>query len=344
MFSKIINFFKDVPCIIKKEKKFVSCKWLEHGIIFDHANIIRVCCEQSHLGQGRYILDESFNGIWLDSDKIFKEKEILRKQVRDGIIPDSCKGCSFLKSGYWDNENYFSDVLLTHWSNCNTRCIYCPAVRDNNLSDENIYNIIPILEQMVDKKLIGDFTRFSIAGGEATIYPEFDKLIYYLMELGVKHININSSGIKFCPSVAEAISKNLAEICISIDCSNAYLHKIIKCSDTFNIVINNIKRYLEYQQIGEKRVIVKFILLKGINDNNKELLDWFLLCQNLGVKKLALDLDIAWYKEISNNVPDYVKDLILFAKKMSKINNVDLDLYDRADMIYKSCKIDLKRH
>ena len=81
---------------------------------------------------------------------------------------------------------------------------------------------------------------------------------------------------------------------------------------------------------------------EALIDNNKELLDWFVLCQKLGVKRLALDVDIAWYREIENKVPDYVKDLIIFAKNMAKINSVQLDLYDRADMIYKSIKIDHK--
>ena len=63
-----------------------------------------------------------------------------------------------------------------------------------------------------------------------------------------------------------------------------------------------------------------------------------MLCKNLGVKRLAVDLDIAWYNEIQRNIPDYVKSLIIFVKEMSEINNVQLDLYDRADKIYKMIK------
>lgn len=342
MLNKAFRFIKNIKNKINGEKCFLSCNWLEHGIIFDHANIIRVCCEQSHEGRGRYVLDDKFNGIWFDKNKIITEKRKLRNSVRKGIIPDSCRGCQFLKYDYWDNKDYFADVLLTHWTNCNTRCIYCPAVRDNNLSDEYVYNIIPILQQMFDDKLIDSNTKFSIAGGEATIYPEFDKLIYFLLETGINNININTSGIRFCHSIAEAISQNAAEVCISLDSSSAYMHKKIKCSDTFNIVVNNIKRYLEYQQLGEERVIVKFIILKGINDNKKELLDWFMLSRNLGVKKLAVDIDIAWFKEIENNIPDYLKMLIIFIKQMAEINSVHLDLYDRADKIYKMIKFDHK--
>lgn len=338
MLLKLTSLFSDLFLKFRGKKKFVSCHWLEHGIIFDHANIIRVCCEQSHEGLGRYVLDRNFNGIWLDIDKINEEKQFLRMKVRNGQIPDFCKGCQFLKNDYWDDEKYFSHVLLTHWTNCNTRCIYCPAVRDNSLSEEKVYNIIPIIDQLYDSNMINKNTYFSIAGGEATIYPEFDKLVYHLMTLGISNININSSGIKFSPSIEQAIKDNKGEIVISIDSATAYLYNKIKGTNTFHLVINNIKRYLSAQQTGEKRVIVKFILIKGYNDNNKELLDWFMLCMELGVRKLAIDIDISWFKEFDYNIPPYVLDLILFAKSMAKINNLDLYLYDRASIVYNLYK------
>ena len=344
MFSKFFKYLAEIPFKLKGKKKFVSCEWLEHGIIFDHANIVRVCCEQSHEGRGRYVLDDSFNGLWLDIKKIQQSKTTLRTQVRNGEIPSSCKGCSFLKEDYWDDDNYFSNVLLTHWVRCNTKCVYCPAVRDKSLNDDKHYNIVPVLEQLFESKLIDSTTNFSIAGGESTIYPEFDKLLYFLLDNEVENININTSGVRYSASISEAISKYNVEVVISLDAGNAWLHKRIKETDTFNAVINTIKQYVEAQPYGESLVVVKYILLKGLNDNNKEILDWFLLCKKLGVKRFALDVDIAWYREMGNQIPDYVKDLILFAKNMAKINSVQLDLYDRADMIYKSIKIDHKSH
>ena len=344
MFSKFLKCLAQIPFKLKGQKKFVSCEWLEHGIIFDHANIIRVCCEQSHEGRGRYVLDDSFNGLWLDIPKIQEAKKRLRAQVRNGEIPSSCKGCSFFKEDYWDDENYFSNVLLTHWVRCNTKCVYCPAVRDKSLNDDNHYNIVPILEQLFESKLVDSTTKFSIAGGESTIYPEFDKLLYYLLDNEVENININTSGVRYSASISEAISKYNVEVVISLDAGNAWLHKRIKETDTFNAVTNSIKQYVEAQPYGESLVVVKYILLKGLNDNNKEILDWFLLCKKLGVTRFALDVDIAWYREMENQVPDYVKDLIVFAKNMAKVNSVQLDLYDRADMIYKAIQFDPKSH
>ncbi len=336
MFQKAGKLISDINFKLKRKKKFISCKWLEHGIIFDHAKIIRVCCEQSHPGKGRYVLEDNFNGLWLDIDKVINEKKQLRNMIRTGHIPDCCIGCSFLKEDYWDDEDYFDEILLTHWTKCNAQCIYCPAVKDENLLDSQHYNIIPILSQLFDKGLISKKAKFSIAGGESTLYPEFEKLLYFLTDSGITNININSSGIRYSAAISDLISRNLAEIVISIDSSDAFIYNLIKNVDFFDVVIDNIKRYLKYEQISEERVIVKFILINSINDSITDVLHWFILCNSLGVKKLALDVDIDWYNKMRNDVPEYLKEIILFAKKIAEINNVHLDLYDRADMIYKS--------
>ena len=195
---------------------------------------------------------------------------------------------------------------------------------------------------MFNKKLIDSNAHFSIAGGESTIYPEFEKLLYYLIESGIKNININTSGIIYAPAIADAISKNFAEVVISLDCCNQLIYKAIKGVDTFNAVVGNIERYLKAEQIKEKRVTVKFIILKGYNDSIKDIFDWFVFCKDLGVKKLAVDVDINWFKETNGMLPYHVFDMICFAKTMAEKNFITLDLYDRANMIYKSRKTDKK--
>ena len=98
----------------------------------------------------------------------------------------------------------------------------------------------------------------------------------------------------------------------------------------------------EAEQIKEKRVTVKFIILKGYNDSIKDIFDWFVFCKDLGVKKLAVDVDINWFKETNGMLPYHVFDMICFVKTMAEKNFITLDLYDRANMIYQSRKTDKK--
>ena len=156
---------------------FISCSWLEHGIIFDHENILRVCCSQCNEGGGRPVLRGNYCGEILDWDKIFQQKREMRKVHRRGGIFDKCRGCILLKERQWDDEDYIDMLLLTHWINCNCKCIYCPAVRDEDLKKNNRhYNIVPVLTDMCNKNILRKNAYISIAGGESTIYPEFEDM------------------------------------------------------------------------------------------------------------------------------------------------------------------------
>lgn len=79
----------------------------------------------------------------------------MRDVQRSGQTFQKCKGCILLREDEWDNEDYINRLLLTHWINCNCQCIYCPAVRDENLKKNNIhYNIVPVLQDMCDRKIL----------------------------------------------------------------------------------------------------------------------------------------------------------------------------------------------
>lgn len=185
-------------------KKYLSCKWLEHGIIFDHANILRVCCSQNNEGGGRYILKHNYQGEILDWEEIFSQKRLQRNIQKEGKIYANCKGCIQLEKKRWDNKDYIDTLLLTHWIHCNSACSYCPAVRDEELLRVNKhYNVLPAIKDLMAKKILKKNAYVSIAGGEATIYPEFEELLHSLLDYGIKNICINTSGIKY----SEAIEK-----------------------------------------------------------------------------------------------------------------------------------------
>ena len=104
---------------MEENKKFLSCDWLEHGIIFDHENIIRVCCSQCNEGGGRPVIRGYFHGEPLDWHNVFEKKWEMRSVQRTGKTYEKCKGCILLKEKDWDDEDYIDMLLLTHWINCN---------------------------------------------------------------------------------------------------------------------------------------------------------------------------------------------------------------------------------
>lgn len=323
----------------KRKKEFLSCKWLEHGMTFDHCNLLKVCCAQSHEGGGRYVLKNSYMGGELDWDDIFQQKWEQRKVHRKGKIYEKCKGCLLLEKKEWDDEHYIDTLLLTHWTKCNSLCIYCPAMTDEVLKSTNQhYDVVPALRDMIEKNILRKNTFVSIAGGESTIYPEFEEMLHLLLDYGISDILINTSGIKYSPAIEKGIAEGKLRILVSLDAGTKEIHKKIKSVDSFDKTIENLRRYAMAQNEHKSNVATKYIIVPDINDNQDEIKAWLYLNKDLGIKVLSLDIDIFWHHKNKDNIPQSIYDLVLYAEETARSLDFDLQLYDRAFMVNKEFK------
>lgn len=326
------------------KKRYLSCKWLEHGIIFDHANILRVCCAQSHEGKGRYVLKEDYKGEPIDWDDIFAQKRIQRDVQRNGGTFDACKGCIFFEYGEWDKKDYIDMLLLTHWIHCNSKCVYCPAIRDEELIKYNQhYNVLPVIKDMMKRKILSKNAFVSIAGGESTIYPEFEELLHALLDYGISDIVINTSGIKYSPAISKGLEQGKVKILISLDAGTKETHKRLKLVDSFDDVVENLEKYANSQTRDKHLVSTKYIIVPGINDNKEEVNEWLELNKRLGINPLSLDIDIGWFHENNDKVPQEINELIVYSKQRAKELHQELVLYDRAFMAHNQYKKELEK-
>lgn len=309
----------------------LCCKFLNSELFFDYENNIGFCPIHSDLSVIR-----SFEGIWFDFEKLNTEKKRLINAIKSGNQDIPCSSCEYLTNEILKNTQELSCIHIGHWKNCYINCKYCKAPKEEDLIKAKHYDIFPVIKNLINIKQITQKTKIIFECGDATVHPEFDKLMYYLVNNGMKNIIINTAGLRYCESIENAIAKNAANVVISLDSGCGYVYKMIKGLNKFDLAISNIKRYLCFQEPNQKRVILKYVLVKGINDNQKEILDWFILSRDLGVKKLAFDIENDWYKEIKNNIPQYLKELILFTEQISKYNNIEIEFYDKLTMLYNS--------
>lgn len=244
------------------------------------------------------IFEFDFNGLWLDIDKI---KNIV------------------------SNIDY---LVLSHWKCCFLSCSYCVEKKTDDLNTIKHFDIMPIVEQLIDVGLVTKETQIVFSCGDATLHPEFDKLMYYLTNFGMKDIIVYTSAMRHCHSIAEAMIKNIAKVVVSLDSGCPYIYEKVKCINKYDIAVTNIKRYLEFENPSSKQVVINYVLLNGINDNKKEILDWFMFSRNLGVKKLSIDIEERWYNQI-DIIPEYLKEIIVFTKELSEFNNLEIEFSPR---------------
>lgn len=73
--------------------------------------------------------------------------------------------------------------------------------------------------------------------------------------------------------------------------------------------------------------------MKGINDNNKEFLDFFIKSKNFGIKKLYLDIEQNWFEKLTISPQNYINDIILFAENISKMNDFDIEFSPKVKLL-----------
>lgn len=326
----MLNFFK-LRNKVSEKNHYKYCKFVNESLIFDYKNNIKLC---PFFNFG--LITENYNGIWLDVEKLKNIKSESIRLLNAEDYPNICKHCEYFTENKHNENNKIKYLYLSNWKNCYLNCSYCDFPKEEDLIKASHYDVFQSIKQLFDSQLIDVNTTIIFDCGDATIHPEFDKLLYYFINYEMKKIIINTPAMRYCESISEAIAKNIAEVIIPLDSGCPYIFEKIKGSNKFDIVINNVKRYLSFEEPSQKRVILKYTILNGINDNQKEILDWFMFARDLGIKKLTIDVDKKWYNQIKDSIPQYLKELVIFIKTISNYNEIEIDFCDRTNFIYNT--------
>ena len=311
-----------------------TCRYVSGGLIFSPDETIAVCNSFNKKDES-FILYRNFNGINFDSDKLKSDIINLRNKY-NSLSNKYCFDCfNYIKLKNTDKP-FFSFIELNHWKCCFLKCKYCKYNKTDDISQTNHYDINPVLQELLDNNLINKNTKIVIDCGDALVHPEFDKLMYFFINNEMKDVDIYTSAQRYCHSISEAVDKKIARIFISVDSGCPYIYERVKGFNKFDIAVSNIKRYLAFDDKLRKRVILTYMLVKGINDNKKEILDWFMMSRGLGIKKLFADIDDNWYDELNGFPDNNLKELILFIRELADLNDYDIEFSLKLQKLYNN--------
>ena len=310
--------------------KYLSCKYMEHGMDFEHRRL-DTCCFTSHKGGGHIHYKDVYNGEQIDWDDFFAFKKPFRENHRNGILTPQCEGCIMLEEKEWDEENYIDFLQFNYWINCNSKCTYCYIMQNPDIfHDMSAYNAVPVVKEMLEKKILRPGGEVSFGGGEPTIHPEFDELINLLTDNNFQYMKIHSSGIKYSPAIANSISKGAMKVVISIDSGSKEIYEKIKRVPCYDKVIETMKKYVQADILKKRAVISKYIIIPDVNDNYDEIENWIQTANDIGIKALAVDIEDGWYKDSREHVSPYYLDLVNYIIKRTQELKMAFELYDRA--------------
>lgn len=316
-------------------KKRYYCKRLNDTLNFDALKVFYCCATRT----GPSIDVPNAKNV----GEIIKKRNKLIKELNNGIVPEECKGCFDLqeKTG---KESFFQRffakrpkanlIIVKHFKQCDCSCIYCC---EQYLSERKIvlkpkksdyYDLLPIIKELYKKDMI-DKKELDVhfQGGNVSVLEEFEDLVDIFIKNGVKRIEIATNGIKYLPIIEEIANKTFVDVNISIDCGTKETYKKIKTVDKFEALVENLKKYAKLPIL----LRLKYILVRGINDNKEEIEKYIELMKEIGITNSELMIDQCDSEFLQNGefkIPDYYYELFDFYKQKCIENNIKPNIWE----------------
>ncbi len=308
--------------------KYISCIHLEHGITF-FSTSVQICCISSHPGGGNIMQINNYHGELINWDEIFANRKIMRENIKNGIVPEKCTGCYYLKENEWNSDNYIDEVLIGHFTHCNCNCIYCYTEKDKKFFNANkTYNIYPVIKDMIDKKVLSKNSTITFGGGEPTILKEFEELVYMLLDYDVYNIRIHSDGIKYSSAIEKGLKLGKITLITSVDSGTPEVYQKIKQVPCCEQVWKNLAKYAKTKN---GLIRTKFVLIPGVNDSLSEIKNWLKKTYEAGITNVAFDIEDNWFKEHRTKIPQYVYVICDFIFECYRQYGIETcELYERA--------------
>lgn len=156
---------------------------------------------------------------------------------------------------------------------CNFDCLYCELgkapIKTTNTSNLSVDYIINEVKNALNTHKDCDYITIT-ANGEPTLYQHLDELINKINQIKSKEKSLilsNSSTI-YSKSIQQALLK-LDSVKLSLD---SVIPKTFKKIDRTNISLENIiNGIISFSQIYQKELILECLILKNLNDSEKEM-------------------------------------------------------------------------
>ena len=208
----------------------------------------------------------------------------------------------------------FPYIRLSISDVCNFKCGYClPDGYKIDKSDNRTFINIEEIGRLARALSELGVSKIRLTGGEPTVRKDFFEIIKIIKEnSGIKKTVITTNGYRL-DKIANAIKNSgLNGINISIDSLNADTFKKITGHDRLGEILKGIKNL---QKLNFKNIKINAVLLKGVNDTEKDFNDWAEF-----IKTNEIDFRYIELMQTGDNL-DYFNNYHVPAKKFTNYLN-----------------------
>ncbi|WP_435113144.1 GTP 3',8-cyclase MoaA [Candidatus Pelagibacter bacterium nBUS_36] len=167
----------------------------------------------------------------------------------------------------------FPYIRLSISEVCNFKCGYClPDGYKIDKSDNRTFINIEEIRRLAKALSELGVSKIRLTGGEPTVRKDFFEIVKILKKnSGIKKTVITTNGYRLDKIANDIKNSGLNGINISIDSLNADTFKKITGHDRLEEILKGIKKL---KNLDFKNIKINAVLLKGINDSEKDFNDW----------------------------------------------------------------------
>jgi len=208
----------------------------------------------------------------------------------------------------------FPYIRLSISDVCNFKCGYClPDGYKIDKSDNRTFINLEEISRLAKALSELGVSKIRLTGGEPTVRKDLFEIIKIIKEnSGIKKTVITTNGYRLDKISNDIKNSDLDGINISIDSLNPDTFKKITGHDRLDEILKGIKNL---QESNFKNIKINAVLLKGINDSEKDFNDWAKFLKNNEIDFRYIELMLT-----GDNL-DYFNKYHVPAKKFSDYLN-----------------------
>ena len=208
----------------------------------------------------------------------------------------------------------FPYIRLSISDVCNFKCGYClPDGYKIDRSDNRKFLNIEEIGRLAKALSELGVSKIRLTGGEPTVRKDFFEIIKIIKEnSGIKKTVMTTNGYRLDKIANDIKNSGLDGINISIDSLNPDTFKKITGHDRLEEILRGIKNL---QKLNFKNIKINAVLLKGVNDSEKDFNDWAEFLKNNEIDFRYIEL-----MQTGDNI-DYFNNYHVPAKKFTDYLN-----------------------
>ena len=208
----------------------------------------------------------------------------------------------------------FPYIRLSISDVCNFKCGYClPDGYKIDRSDNRKFLNIEEIGRLAKALSELGVSKIRLTGGEPTVRKDFFEIIKIIKEnSGIKKTVMTTNGYRLDKIADDIKNSGLDGINISIDSLNADTFKKITGHDRLEEILKGIKNL---QKLNFKNIKINAVLLKGVNDSEKDFNNWAEFLKNNEIDFRYIEL-----MQTGDNI-DYFNNYHVPAKKFTDYLN-----------------------